>query len=458
MPTSHSPSRRRHSAEDLLALNPAKLWAAATRQSPSFWCLSFYLMVEYVRPQSVWVAIDVLPWGQTALAATLIALLLEVGLKRRLTELDGALMFFTLVVFASLLGSQYADEGFRELTVLYNWLLLYYLTVQIITTAPRFLIFFLTFLLWSLKMSQHGTRTFVGRGFQFADWGSTGGPGWFQNSGEFAIQMCIFLAMALSFILAMRHRWPRWQTWLLLALLPGTALVSLVATSSRGGQLGGVAVLLMLLAQSRHRHRWRGLAAVLVVLPALWFMMPVEQKARFEGMGTDGTSVSRLTYWEDGIEIMMEHPLLGIGYEGWMPYYTSRYDAEGQLPHNIFVEAGAELGFLGLGAFLMLIVLTFVTNARTRRLSKRCSEWGGFFRSTAFGLDAALVGYLVSGFFVTVLFYPYFWMNLSFTSALYAVTSRHAAKPSGRRPTGNGQPTRRPRGSAALHPSAAPHK
>ena len=35
------------------------------------------------------------------------------------------------------------------------------------------------------------------------------------------------------------------------------------------------------------------------------------------------------------------------------------------------------------------------------------------------GLDAALIGYLACGFFVTVLYYPFFWINLAMTVALH---------------------------------------
>ena len=44
----------------------------------------------------------------------------------------------------------------------------------------------------------------------------------------------------------------------------------------------------------------------------------------------------------------------------------------------------------------------------------------------AHGLDGALVGFLVCGFFVTVLYYPYFWINLAMTTSLYEAAKRWA--------------------------------
>jgi len=113
--------------------------------------------------------------------------------------------------------------------------------------------------------------------------------------------------------------------------------------------------------------------------------------------------------------------MLGIGYANWADYYRKFVNPRGQLPHNIFVQAASELGYTGLLAFLLLIAYTFVVNARTRKLARRLPQ-SDFLFGMANGLDGALVGYLVSGFFVTVLYYPFFWINLAMTVALHKAT------------------------------------
>jgi putative inorganic carbon (HCO3(-)) transporter len=394
-----------------------------TRESFPFWCLATYVMIEYVRPQQVWRSLDVLPWGKITLVFTLLAMLFAGVSGRRLQVLDKGLVFFTLVVLASSFTAFDPGAAQKDWTLFLNWILLYALASLIVTTPRRFFIFLVLFLLWSLKMSQHGTRTLVSRGFAFSDWGATGAPGWFHNSGEFAIQMCIFLPMSFHFMLALRDRIPKWWFWGGLALLPGTAALSIVASSSRGGQLAAGVVFLYLIGQFP-RRRVKAFATIALLVPVLWFALPAEQKQRFYEMGEDDTSQSRITYWKHGLEMMMSHPVLGVGYNNWGPYYVRYYDPLGELPHNIFVEAGAEMGFLGLGAFVFLIGGTFVVNYRTRRLAAAVPRWGGMLKSMALGLDAALVGFLASGFFVTVLYYPFFWMNLAFTAALLETTRR----------------------------------
>ncbi|MGB7934292.1 MAG: hypothetical protein WCH04_19125, partial [Gammaproteobacteria bacterium] len=96
-----------------------------------------------------------------------------------------------------------------------------------------------------------------------------------------------------------------------------------------------------------------------------------------------------------------------------------------QLPHNIFIQAGAELGYTGLICFVLMAIYAFIVNARTRVLGKRLHN--KFLTYMAFGLDAGMVGYLVAGFFVSVLYYPFFWVQMAMTVALHAITTQQAA-------------------------------
>jgi O-antigen ligase len=95
-----------------------------------------------------------------------------------------------------------------------------------------------------------------------------------------------------------------------------------------------------------------------------------------------------------------------------------------QLPHNFFVEALAELGYTGLLALFFLLIGTFVLNAKTRALARRLGGSGELSWHIAWGLDGALIGYIASGFFVTVLYYPYLWVNLGMTVAVHLSVAR----------------------------------
>jgi putative inorganic carbon (HCO3(-)) transporter len=408
-------ARRRLDRGDLRSLHPKTIWRFLKTQPASFWFLNVYVFFEYVRPQQIYRSMGTLPYASTSLLLALGAMVMEGRPLKRLVATDYALLVFTGIILASSITAVQPSASFGSMQLVINWLLLYFLMANIVVTERRYLVFLVAFLLYSFKMSQHGARGWIERGFGFASWGATGAPGWFQNSGEFAIQMAIFIPIVTYFLLAFRSRWG-WKTQLLFALMPLTAVMSIIASSSRGGLIALAGVIAWMVLQSRHKIRGAVLAAAVAGL--VMFALPQEFRDRFDTIGDDTTSLTRKEYWAFGKEIMAERPVLGIGYANWRSYWRQQHGYVA-LPHNIYIQAGAELGYVGIGGFIGLILATLWVNHRTRRAVRALGREGRFLAGTAFGLDAAMVSFLIAGTFVTVLYYPFFWMNLAMTTALY---------------------------------------
>jgi O-antigen ligase len=392
-----------------------EIWAFIRRQPLSFWFLCIYLFFEYVRPQSIYEKMAIFPWASFSIAACFASFLVEGNWFRVKSPANVGMAIYSAVVLASSAFGYSPSHSFHQMPLYFSWAVIYILIANISSFEKRFFVFFLSFLLYNLKMSLFAVRSWASIGFHFRDWGVIGAPGWFQNSGEFGIEMTMFLPLSIFFYIALRHRWGPVKRAVFL-FLPASALIGMVASSSRGALLGCAAVLLWFLLQSRYKLRaliiTGGLAA------AMLFITPAEQKARFQAAGQDSSSIRRLIYWKDGIKITNSHPILGIGYDNWLDFYHRYYNPFGQVPHNIFIQASSELGYAGLLAFLGLIGCTFVINRRTRVIARRLPQGDPFLFNIAHGLDGALVGFLVSGFFVTVLYYPFFWINLGMTVAL----------------------------------------
>jgi len=399
----------------LYGLRLGALWRAFSRQRLSFWLVCLAMLFEYVRPQAIYTWMEPVPWSQILLILAPIMFVLEGGTIRIRNAMTPWLVAFGLAVLLSSALAIYPQTSQAELYVFGTWVLFYLLIASVANTESKFLLFFLLYMLASFKMSQHGFRTWLERGFGFADWGATGAPGWFQNSGEFGIQMCIFLPLTLYLLVALRPYVTR-RTLLIISVLPITALASIIASNSRGALLGIAAVGLWVLL--RTRYRVRVLLGIAVVAYLVMYVTPPETRERFTTIGTDKTSESRKLYWRHGIEMFKQYPVSGIGYENWKKVYPERYGS-GSLSHNIFIQAGAELGAVGLITLLGLIISSFVVNYRTRRMMLRLGDQGQFLALTARGLDAGMIGFLVSGFFVTVLFYPFLWFNLAMTAAVH---------------------------------------
>lgn len=406
----------------ILSLRLIPIGRAFREEGVAFWLLCTYLMFEYVRPQSLYPVIDVFPWPTATMALTALAAIAARKTVRIATPANLLLVVFSFVLVLSSITAYRPAAAYEKFEDFFLWMLAYFLITQIVVTERRMFLLMLAFVLFNLKMSLFATRSWISIGFVFRDWGVGGAPGFFSNSGEFGIEMCVFLPIVTYMAIGLRPYLAPWKFAALLAI-SGTALTGMIASSSRGALLGGSAVIAFMLARSRHRVR--ALVVAVVLLSGGYLAIPAQQKARLAASGEDKTSTDRLTFWRHGIEMANEYPVLGIGYSNWMPYYRDHYTAGPKLlPHNIFIQAVSELGYTGLVAFLLLIGCTFVINSRSRALAIRAGPAGRLTYHLALGLDGALIGFLVSGFFVTVLYYPYFWINLSMTVALSTVAKQ----------------------------------
>jgi len=406
--------------KDLYAVKISEIWRQLKREHFSFWALCAYFLFEYVRPQSIYPEIDILPWAQLFLLLAILGAFMDSSVKLQSNALNKLIITFFCVVLLSSVFAFRPMIAFSDLKLFAGWLIVYFLIVGILNTRSRYFMFCLFYLIYSFKMSQHGFRSWADRGFGFTDWGISGPPGWFHNSGEFAIQMLLFLMMSGAIVLGIKHYWSKFKSFIFY-LMPFTALISIIGASSRGAQLALFAACIWLVLRSD--KKLVTIFIVLIVIVLAYFFLPDEQITRFQNMGNDNTSLQRMAYWDVGFEIWQKYPILGVGYGNWLVYIQHTYP-EGigplqyhQLSHNIFIQVIADLGTVGLLLFLLMIVYILRLNAKSYVIGKKYGD--PFIQYCSFGLNLGLVCYLVAGFFVSVFYYPFFWVQMGLAAALY---------------------------------------
>jgi putative inorganic carbon (HCO3(-)) transporter len=415
-----------------LPLSLLEIWRAFWREPWSFKWTCLYVFFEYVRPQEVYGFLAILPWSRISILAAVACFLLEGRGVRSRTVANWLLLALSVIVLLSSVYAYSPDFAFGRLTFFINWLIAFFLIANTTTDQRKFYLFMVLYLLWSAKMSQFAARSFLTGG------GSAGGaPGWFQNTGEFALQMCIYVPLALHFVIGLYPSLTKLQV-AILALLPITGTLGIINSGSRGGLLGLAFVGLWMLMQSK--RKLRSLVTLSLVVPLIWAIVPQSQKDRFRTAGEDETSRTRITYWKRGLEMANKHPLLGVGYENWVPYYRDfyppaageivRYSAPGELvievSHNSFIEVMSQLGYTGLTLFVGLLFSIWYINLKTRKLLAPLNDRGRFLRHMSYGLDAGVIGFFVAGFFMAVALNPFVWFQLGMTAALH-VAALHAA-------------------------------
>ncbi len=384
-----------------------------------------YLFFEYVRPQAIWPVFEIYPyWARTFVILAFLGWLIDPNRRFVWTRLStGILVFLAIILLSSMYAfwPEVSDEHFMSF---FNWVVIFFVLTQVITTRKRFYVLLLIFFLASFKLSLYGARTFASRGFAYADWGIAGPQGFFQNPGELAIQMLVFAPMAFFFILGIRPYLTRWKAYLLY-LMPITAVLTIIGTNTRGSQLALIAMGLALIAMTKHKIK------ILILVAGVGLMglhlLPPEQMARFEGMGDDATSQQRLLYWQHGWQMMKDYPVLGVGYFNFVPYYERHHiediviphharDGYVELPHNIIIQVGTDAGILGLTVYVGLMAGAFLL---MRRIGKEAEASGDLFLANMTkGMNLALIGFFVAGQFVTVAYYPYLWIHLVFVTAI----------------------------------------
>lgn len=410
----------------LYALSPAAIFKQLRAEHVSFWLICFYLLFEYVRPQTIYPAINFFPWSAFFAAGALLSSFSDRASKVSSNTVSKLIVFYGLVVLLSSIFAYNPSRSFEHLSDYFNWLIIYFAIVRTVKSRTRYFIFFLLYMLCNFKMSQHGFRSWVGMGFKFDIDGIGGSPGWFQNSGEFGIQLCIFTPLIVAFTLAVKSYCSK-LIRLGIYAAPITAIASVVGSSSRGALVG--LVLSGLWSIKTSKYFIRTLLAGGLILGLIYIAIPPESKERFESSGQDKTSIHRLDRWKKGWETMKEHPLLGIGHKNWELYYSEHlnYGVPGTpLVHNIFVESGTEHGFLGLGTLVFIFISMFKVTRRIRAIARQQSDTFSIY--IAHGLDAANIGLIVSASFVTVLYYPYVWIQAAFVSSLYSSVMQPARK------------------------------
>ena len=137
--------------------------------------------------------------------------------------------------------------------------------------------------------------------------------------------------------------------------------------------------------------------------------------------------------WAAGLRMFMSNPLAGIGLGNYkaqvvffrVPNQPLADGAIAHVAHNTYVEILAEMGLMGLVAFLAMLVTTF---SGLERVQHRTAKGGPVLvNRAALGLQAGLLAFAVAAFFVSAQYQKLFWLMLFLSMGLPVLGRRTAA-------------------------------
>ena len=202
----------------------------------------------------------------------------------------------------------------------------------------------------------------------------------------------------------------------------GTMAVALVLTISRGS-FAGAAVALFAMGILRYRRIVPLMAAALLVI----LVLPQTQDYVahfFEGVqGEDLATQMRFGEYQDALVLIGRYPVFGVGFTG-SPDLDTYIGVS-----NVYLLIAQQMGFVGVGAFLLVMLTLFAGAWRARRRvgAEPALEpaWWGLHAA----LGGAMVGGLFDHYFFNLDFHHsvvFFWLFVGLAAAATRLAKQHA--------------------------------
>jgi len=254
---------------------------------------------------------------------------------------------------------------------------------------------------------------FHGSGGRFASLDKTYDP------NDIALLMVVTLPIVMHFV---PSNFGVKRLFLLFTLV--VIVVATILSGSRGGFLGLVAVLTLMLVRS-HLSLFKKMAVVGVVALTFIYIAPDSYRDRIFSIVEDKEeynitdSFGRKQIWERAMVLFQRNPVFGVGPGAFQVANGFAFGesvsgvAWNATAHNSFVLIGTEMGATGL---LLYVSILFVSVIKVQKLFITTkNEKLHNYRWLAKALEASIVGFMVSGFFLSSCYSPisYFLVGMS---------------------------------------------
>lgn len=180
------------------------------------------------------------------------------------------------------------------------------------------------------------------------------GMGIFNNPNDLAYSVVIVVPFALGLFVKSKSLTGKLAALLLIFV----SLYTIYLTQSRGGQLALVFCMTIWLTfwlKNKALNRLTVVFGIIVVVFAF--------ASSTEGYRSDASSMGRVEAWAAGMDMLRESPIVGVGKDQFIEHHERD-------SHSSYVRAGAELGLLGLYAYIGILYFAFQTMFRATKVEE----------------------------------------------------------------------------------------
>lgn len=403
-----------------------------------FYLVLVALLFEFGRPQDFLPPLKIIPFPSLIDVSLAVAVFLsgKVSFANKQTKLWICLLSFMALWVPFARNNYHAVMLFKDIT-LYFFFYLGIVTFVNSTSRMHKLI-----LMW---LGVHAVLAVNGMLHQ-----GRGVGGWLGDENDFGMEMNVAIPVAFFMYQGATNKGSKFLYVGLLAVF----VMSLIATSSRGGFLGllAVAAYCWFYAPKKIMSLLLGLCLAGLVLIAA----PQEYWDRISSITEDktmeeGTAGQRVFTWGIGWEMFLDNPVFGVG-QGNFPWAIGEYmggrtwqtkSLAGRQAHSLYFTLMPELGLIGVMIFGTMVYLNYrdtrvkeLVRASSRPVSIRRDKAdiadSELLRASLYGnaILGGMIGYLATSTFISTLYYPTFWIMMALAVALRNTTKAYAASQS----------------------------
>lgn len=372
-----------------------------------------WVWISVMNPHTqTWGFAATFPFASIIAVATLISLLLTKGPKSLpMTPVTFSLLAFVVWINVTTVFALMPDYVYPRWSTVMKIMLMTFVTMMLIRDREH-----IQKLVWILVISlgfygvKGGIFTILSGGSEMV-WGPENTFIGGNNEIALALIMTIPLMHYLQTITdkkAVRRG---------LGVAMALSALAALGSYSRGAFLA-IAVMGTFLGM-KSRHKTRIALLLLLALPLMIMFMPDKWSSRMDTIQTydsDPSALGRINAWWMAFNLAKDRPLVGGGFEIYEPQFFMMYAPNPEdihAAHSIYFQALGEHGFVGLGLYLLLAMLTWRTGSWIIR-NTAGNEKYTWAHDLARMVQVSLIGFGVGGAFLSLLYFdvPYYLMAI----------------------------------------------
>lgn len=348
-----------------------------------------------------------MPFAQIIALALFAAILFNRKQMQKL-PMDGTMcvwLFFLFWMTLTTIFAIYQDSAFTYYSRVFKIQLLTFLTMMLFTDLVK-----IKQLIWVIILSigfysiKGGLFTIL-TGGSFRVWGPNGS--FIEENNSLALATLMIIPLMYYLFSTEKNKWVKYA----LAASIIFSLASAVGSQSRGALLAIIAVAGFFWLKTKNKL----LTGLLIIILAIvgFNFMPESWHNRMSTIQTyeeDGSAMGRINAWIYSINMANDN-LLGGGFESWTAANYAIYSPDAtqvSVAHSIYFSVLADHGWIGLLAFLLILLLTWKSLASVIKKSQSDDKYNEYLLLAKM-LQVSFIAYLVGGAFLSLSYFDLPW-------------------------------------------------